>query len=109
MSEAGAQGAEYFEVALWMDNGMKLENFLTDTQNIFFFTSVYELAAYFLQILFFLGKIQVNTVWFQILGLLHVVRALLGLYIARNLPRFNDLTMQAQLKGDMQLGYEDCV
>ena len=76
---------------------MKLENFLTDLHNFFFYASCYEMCAYFMQILFFLGKTQVNSVWFQVLGLLHILRALVGFYIARNLPSFYKLNQAAEL------------
>lgn len=52
---------------------------------------MFEIIAYFLQILYMVGRMQVNTIWYQVLGLIHPIRAFLGLYIARMIPTFSEL------------------
>ena len=45
--------------------------------------SLLELGFYFAQILFFVARSHVNMVWYHVLGLVHPVRAIMGLYIVR--------------------------
>lgn len=70
---------------------MMLDTFLTDIYNFLQFISMFEVIAYFLQILYLVARMQVNTIWYHVLGLIHPLRAFLGLYIARMIPTLSEL------------------
>lgn len=74
---------QYFEVASLINHAFKLDCYLTDMHSYFTYVSLFELTLYCFSVLFMLGKMSVNSIWYMIIALGHPFRALLGLYIAR--------------------------
>ena len=51
-----------------------------------------EIVLFWFSLLFMVARMQANSVWFLIIGIVHPARALIGIYISRSVPRsFSDL------------------
>lgn len=67
-------------------SGLKLENFLNEIYQWFFYVSCFEIAMFFMQAFWMVSRSQVNSVWYHVLGLVHPVRAVIGFYLSRQIP-----------------------
>jgi hypothetical protein len=56
-----------------------IETVLQDLYNYFYYVSLLELGSFFFNSLFFLAKPQADSLWYMICGLVHPIRALIGL------------------------------
>ena len=63
-----------------------IEQVLQDLYTYFYYVSLLELGSFFFSSLFMIAKPPVSSLWYAIIGLVHPVRALVGIYIVRLLP-----------------------
>lgn len=56
-----------------------------------------------------IARMQVNSIWFCILGLVHPIHALVGLYISRQIPKFDQLTEKVNIKTSEQLQFRSTI
>lgn len=88
-----------------MSKFLRLENQLGSLANFLLFSAVFELVMYFASMLCFVGRPQVNSVWYHVLGLLHPVKAIFALIVSRRIPSPSTLIEATRLRTHNQLQY----
>ena len=67
-------------------------------------TSLTEGILFFIAMIFFSGGLD-NSVWYLVLSLFHVARAIFGFAMGRVIPSSYDFVEKLEFKGDKQLEY----
>ena len=95
---------QYSQAAEFFDLTFKFETLLDSLAEIFRWTSFSEGLLFFVATIFFSSGWD-NSVWFLVLALFHVVRALVGFGIGRVVPSSYDFVEKLEFKGEKQLSY----
>lgn len=74
-----------------MTKFIRLDNHLTSLASFLFFAAVFELLVYFAAMLYFVGRPQVNSVWYHVLGLVHPAKAVFAVIVSRRMPTSSSL------------------
>ena len=77
---------QYADCAVMLNYNFTIEVVLQDLYSYFYYVSLFELGSYFFNALFMIARPQASSLWYMILGLIHPIRALIGLYIVRLFP-----------------------
>lgn len=79
---------------------------LQDLYTYLYYVSMFEMGSFFFNSLFMIARPQASSLWYVIVGLVHPIRALVGLYLVRLLPQSQDFFSKMQISGNKQLSYK---
>ena len=87
-----------------MDIAVKIEFILADLISILFWSSITEFLIFVVLLLFFfVDAAEMGRVWFIVH---HLIRATMGYFIIRNLPRTHDIIKNADIQPDEKMSFD---
>jgi hypothetical protein len=85
---------------------MQLDQSIRQIQNFLLCSAIFELVAYFFQMIYFVGKSNVNATWFVVFSLVHPVRAVCSLLLMRKIPETRDLVKESRMQTHDQVTFQ---